>query len=436
MDHSSHLVMYDPAQANRNKKTIIYFLAAVTMYLCFLVVHYFSKAEALKLVANGFAFFIFILFLLKILLQPTLARLNIFYVSAFALLVFGMLGNAIANYGSTNFSDYLKMALSPFFFVIGYCSLNVKKFQGDTRFKLLFFTSVILVMPVLIALGEMAIWGAQFREGESISIFANRNNAALYAIVLSILFLVLGISRRWLITYLLLVAVLFGTLGVFVAVTLSIFIVSLSRKNAGYLLALPLALLLLLTAAPNLPVFERLLHLGEGLVYLFTIGEIRHILEMSYGELSELMGGSSDVSFFFRIKHWLELFQTYAGGTLMSIFFGRGVGSSVLETSLELVPHNDYLRYLYECGIAPFLGFLILNLRILVDIGRNYFAIPFITISIYFFTENLINNFLAMMLYYFLAGFIIVRSKALAKQKARYEHFASQPKLFCGGRLG
>jgi len=155
---------------------------------------------------------------------------------------------------------------------------------------------------------------------------------------------------------------------------------------------------------------------------------------MSYGELTQVMG-SSDVSFFFRITHWAELLEKYSNGSLDTMLFGNGVGSSARMTTAGLVPHNDYLRYLFECGLFAFLGFLILNLRIIKDAGSSYVAIPVITIVIYFFSENLINNFLAMMLFYFLAGFVIAQKFGMRTTRTRHGHSASQPELFRFGRL-
>lgn len=399
------------------KKTVVYFLASVAMYLSLLVINYFHKGEAMKLVANGFALFIFTVFLLKVLLQPTVPRLNMHYAVGFTLIIFGMLCNAIENYGATDMADYLKMILSPLFFFIGYFSLSLGEFRDSERKKLLFFTSVIFLVPALIALGEAAVWGGQFKEGESISIFANRNNAALYALALSPLFIILKIDRRWVGLYLIMVSALFGTLGVFIALMLSIIIVKIRKRNIGTLIIFSMTSLVLVSIMLNLPVFHRLHNLIEGLKYLYSTGQIQYISQMNYGELSKIMG-SSDVSFFFRIIHWMELMKIYSSGSLLQVLFGHGVGSSVRETSAALVPHNDYLRYLFECGIFAFTGFLILNLRIAKDIGSTYISVPFVTIIIYFFSENLINNFLAMMLFYFLAGFVIAKTTAMAKQRA------------------
>jgi hypothetical protein len=438
---SSQIQSYEieTVSRHRSRKTAIYFLASVSVYLALLALTYFYKSDVLKSLANGFALVIFITFLLKTFLQPTVLRLNEGYVSTFALLIFGMLCSVIANFGETDVADYLKMLLSPLFFVIGYFSLNLKEFSGSARRKLLFFTFVILVIPSLIAIGELMVWGAKFKEEElSISIFANRNNAALYALVLSILFVILKISRRWIIFYLVAVSALFATLGVLAAVVLAMVIVQIRRRNIVYMtLYLMLAAvisLVLMSTMPSLPIFERLLKLSEGLQYLYSSGQFGYLSQMSYGELSEIMG-SSDVSFLFRIMHWTELLDIYSNGSFGTMLFGHGVGSSVRLTAAGLVPHNDYMRYLFECGFFAFMGFLILNLRIMKDVGSTYAAIPFMAIVIYFFSENLINNFLAMMLFYFFAGYVIAQKSAMQKSRTQYECFAGQPELLHLRRL-
>lgn len=424
--------MYTQAQLNnlnvslprRGDITIIYFMAAVTVYLSLLVVHYFDKSEVTKLVSNGVAFSIFACLVPRLFSSSGRLVLHKHYVLALGLLIFGMLFSGVVNIGQTEFADYLKMTIGPLFFVIGYRSSHINEFRGTARRQMLFLTTVIFALPVMIAVGEAAGWGAQFQDGQSVSIFSNRNNAALYAIVLSILFMILNMRLRWLVVYLLAVAVLFGTLGVLLAVILSIALVHLAKGRFIYLVTFSSLLLVSMIFMPDLPVIDRLSSLHAGLSHLFSSGEIWRVSDMSYGELSQVMGGSSDVSFFFRIKHWSELIGMYLNGSLEQIFFGHGVGSSVRDTSLSLVPHNDYLRYLYECGLLAFIGFLFLNLRIVKDMGSSYIAVPFLTVTLYFFSENLINNFLAMMLYFFLAGFLIARKKAIAKLKVKHEYFA------------
>ncbi|RJG05832.1 hypothetical protein D3870_07195 [Noviherbaspirillum cavernae] len=422
-----------------SRKTIIHFLAFVSVYLSLLALNYFLKNDALKTLANGFAFLIFAMFLLKILQQKTVLRLKNGYALTFAVLIFGMVCNVVVNLGATDIADYLKMLLSPFFFVIGYLSLNLNEFSGTVRKKMLFFTWMLLLVPSVIAVGEQMVWGSRFQEEDlAISIFANRNNAALYALVLSILFAILKVNLRWILLYLVAVSVSFATLGVLVAVVLGIVVVQIRKGNILYLMLslmlVVVAFLILMSTMPTLPVFERLMSLGEGLHYLYSSGQIRNLSRMNYGQLSEIMG-SSDISFFFRITHWAELLEIYSNGSLESMLFGNGVGSSVRMTAAGLVPHNDYLRYLFECGLFAFMGFLLLNLRIIKDAGSTYAAIPCTAIMIYFFSENLINNFLAMMLFYFLAGFVIARNTAMRKTRTRHEHYASQPELLRFGRL-
>lgn len=404
--------------------TIIYFIAGVSFYLSILGVHYFEKSEAIKLAANAIAFSIFVALLPKLFAHQGRIVLNKYYALALGMMTLGMLGNGAFNYDQMEMSDFLKMAIAPLFFIIGYRSLNIKEFRGRARRQLVFLTLVVVAIPVFIGVGEIAGWGDRFREEESVSIFSNRNNAALYAIVLSILFVILNMRLRWMMCYLVFIAALFGTLGVLMAVILSIAFVYAKKGKLWQLALLSGALILSLLLMPGIPVFERLSGLNAGLSYLLSSGEIWHISEMNYGDLSQIMGGSSDVSFFFRIKHWSELMISYLSSSMPEMLFGHGVGSSVRDTSMHLVPHNDYLRYLYECGVLPFIGFALLNIRIVKDLASSYVAVPFMTVSLYFFSENLINNFLSMMLFYFFAGFLIAKKNAIIKLREKYEYSA------------
>jgi O-antigen ligase len=110
------------------------------------------------------------------------------------------------------------------------------------------------------------------------------------------------------------------------------------------------------------------------------------IARMPARQLIELTG-STDMSAFFRIGHWSNIWQIYSSQGLGGILFGYGANQTWVLTVLPLPPHNDYLRVMAEYGL--------LNLLVFV---------PFTVLLIYFFSENLLDNFTSMALFFSNAG--------------------------------
>ena len=69
---------------------------------------------------------------------------------------------------------------------------------------------------------------------------------------------------------------------------------------------------------------------------------------------------------------------------LATTLVGFGVGASVELTPMGMVPHNDYLRLFFECGLFVFISFVSLIGHMNRNIGLNFRLIPFFTISLYF----------------------------------------------------
>ena len=83
------------------------------------------------------------------------------------------------------------------------------------------------------------------------------------------------------------------------------------------------------------------------------------------------------------------------------LVFGSGFGSVPKINSFGLVAHNDYLTWLVDLGISGFLLIVYGVWSSFSKLSKTYFIIPYLTILIYFFTENLFYNFFAVMLFSF-----------------------------------
>jgi O-antigen ligase len=130
----------------------------------------------------------------------------------------------------------------------------------------------------------------------------------------------------------------------------------------------------------------------------------------TYADLVRILN-TTDLSFIFRLKHWLNLLNIFQNGSGFDWMFGFGIGSSVALSDIRLVPHNDYLRYLFETGYISLIGFAMFMWTIMYNCGRRWESVPLFTITIYFFSENLINNYIAMSIFYFCAGALVLRIK-------------------------
>ena len=84
--------------------------------------------------------------------------------------------------------------------------------------------------------------------------------------------------------------------------------------------------------------------------------------------------------------------------------FGYGAGQTGVLTVLPLPPHNDYLRVLAEYGLFNFLVFVPFVLSIALSIKQQAAKIIFTVLLIYFLSENLLDNFTSMALFFSYAG--------------------------------
>jgi hypothetical protein len=119
--------------------------------------------------------------------------------------------------------------------------------------------------------------------------------------------------------------------------------------------------------------------------------------DVDFGAAAESHGGSA-TSALWRLTMWWRVIRTYAEGRPYQWFLGRGVGAS--EAMFGILPHNDYLRLLFETGAVGLIAFLGLVFSAWRGMeARDRYVVPLILV--YTLSENNLDNFLCMVLFMF-----------------------------------
>ena len=247
------------------------------------------------------------------------------------------------------------------------------------------------------------------------SIFVNKNNAIFYFIALAPFLYFLDYNKKFIFLYLIFMALLFNTLGAVVALFMASAIVyfRLSLKSLVFsiFIIITLSIVVFLLAKIGSPTIERLINAYTISIQLFNTYSFSEITELNFGEVVQLTG-STDLSLFFRIIHWLDIFYYYCNAPFYNQLFGIGVDNIQNISKIKLVAHNDWLKMLVEIGFLYFITYLIFILVVLKNIAKidRMVTLFFITILIYLFSDNLITNFLSMSLFYYFLGLIYKKS--------------------------
>jgi O-antigen ligase len=330
------------------------------------------------------------------------------YVLPLLLYYYGLLGSIAYNFETLDWPVAIKLLLAPLFLMIGARIEAGRSANGSVAVGTWVVFGLIVLLPVVVLAFQLATGVNVFARGAEFSIFANRNNAGLYAVALLGLYTVL--ARRAPTNILVYVAVgaSFGTLGVLFAVILSLMLLIATRGNLiRYAFGLLIAGASMFVLSVNdVWIFARFKPVF-GTVQLLIDPRVQ-FASLSYERLYHYLG-TTDLSLAFRIKHWHDLIDILASAPIFNSVFGMGVGASIRLSQAILPPHNDYLRMLFECGIVTFVGFVALLAIMLAKLGRRWETIPFLAIALYLFSENLVDNFLAMAVFYYTGGALLYR---------------------------
>lgn len=376
-------------------------LRLLAIYVVLLGVDRIVPLGPLKTLTNAFAVAIPLILVLDRLLSARPMLIPSPVGLSLLLIMVALVGSWAVN-GISDMASFTKILILPLFVMLGFNAVAFDRSDPGQLASLNRLFVVLLAVPlVLLVLNDRF----PHEDPSVVSIFANRNTAALYMVGLANVLFLRGVRLGYIVVFLSLVALLFSTLGVLMAIALALVYSLGVRRYLGIYLLVGVVSFLLVLALPDLPILERLNELFANVAAVTAAGTWTALDQMTYLDLYLMTGSSTDLSIFFRLKHWQELWAVYAAGGWPGLLFGFGVGESVFHTDLALVPHNDYLRLLVEAGPLGFLGFTLLNLYMIARIGRRSVVISTAAVAIYFFSDNLIDNFPSMTMYYFFAGY-------------------------------
>lgn len=409
--------MRTAAAAPRPADGTVLFLAQFTAYVLLFALAVVAQSGLLKVIANVYAVVIFglVAFAWMTRAHPP-SRWATAVVVCWLVYMSGIACSLIVNPAHILWGDLVKLSLAPAFLIFGAAferSRGVAFLWQRPIVRVLF--GLLVVVPLLTWAAQLVQSGFQVDGVRETSIFANRNNAAVYAVtLLGIYTVITGKPLRSLLLFMA-VGVMFGTLGVLLAVVIALALTVARPRELALLLALVVAAAAGYALAPTFGPFARITPVVDS-VRLLLEGRI-NLHTVTFAELV-LALKTSDLSFIFRLKHWVDLLSEFARADAYHWLFGFGVGSSIRLSDMHLVPHNDYLRYLFEFGVVTLAGFVGMIGLVLARCGRRWETVPLLVVVVYLFSENLTTNYTAIAFFYFTAGALSERLAAAARAAA------------------
>lgn len=318
---------------------------------------------------------------------------NILFIAA----AFGFTLLSIAFNGSkASITDAIKYLSIYVFYAAGYaCASRLRPIE--TR-----YVCILAALPILFfaTVGSSRVPDFVLANlGNTFSYFANTNIATLYySALIFVLAERLG-GRAILLQFV--NVVLLNKIGAAVATVAAIasWIAVPLRKES--LIALVVSAVVAIIAFWS-GALDRVLAVLESMRVLVDLGP-DYVSRMSFKRLVEVTG-TTDLSGFFRVIHWANIWDIYSSSSLGTVLFGYGIGQTPYLTVLPFIPHNDYLRVLVEYGPINLAIFLCFLLHVLRGLETGAARVLFMVLLIYFSSENLLDHFASMTLYFTYAG--------------------------------
>jgi hypothetical protein len=262
-------------------------------------------------------------------------------------------------------------------------------------------TQVLLILFISVTIFKGSSWDGGTRHS---GLFVNPNNLALIPFLL--LFFIDERKDRWFIRLgahgvVVTVLAFSGTSGAVLAYAIGLAIHFSSMVSKAFRsLASALTVFVLLAGVTFVAMDGERFLPQTRMIHQIAImrTEFKDVIDganIQYYEKEKVLGSGSG-SGIWRLMHWRKTITTYLDGTPAQQIFGFGIGSS--PVILGVLPHNEYLRILFEQGIVGFLLFIFAWKRIIMTAPAEVRYIGLIT-AIYSFSENNLDNFPFMALF-------------------------------------
>ncbi|MBR1156040.1 O-antigen ligase family protein [Bradyrhizobium sp. JYMT SZCCT0428] len=376
-----------------NAQYFVTILASITALSVLTFLYHLLNAPVFNTLSNAGCMMLIAYSGITVLRSPHTSTMNILYLAAACILT--TLSIAF-NWSQSSVTDGIKYLSIYIFYAAGHAYAAPLR-SIETR-----YICFLAILPIafLVAVGDSRVPDFVANNiGNTFSYFANANIATLYFSAL-----VFALSDRLkgrAIFLQFLNAALMNKIGAAVATVVAVCLWILIPLRKESVIALT-AFAAVSAIAFSLGAFDRAVTLLGSMSLLVELGP-EVVSRMSFGKLVELTG-TTDLSGFFRVIHWANIWDIYSSGGLATLLFGYGIGQTPYLTVLQFVPHNDYLRILAEYGplnLIVFVGFL---LHVLSNLKTGHAKVLFMILLIYFFSENLIDHFVSMTLYFTYAG--------------------------------
>lgn len=215
---------------------------------------------------------------------------------------------------------------------------------------------------------------------------------------------------KWSVILLMAYIVSASTLGIIAAVILAILIIHKNNTKLIFITFIMVVITVICVMKIDLPVFLRIrdvISIATSLSWY----DWTHLKDMDFYAVSlqtDMLSDRNDnTSFLWRLAHWQRILDGFLDNWWYSILFGLGDGYA--NAKCGNFCHNEFLKFFAENGIIV-LGILMSWVKIVHRKLQGFRVYYFIlAIICYHITENLIDSFVACVLFYFSLGYWIKR---------------------------
>jgi hypothetical protein len=389
----SSIALSKRATESANPQYFTTILASISVISVLTFFYHLLNSPIFNTLSNAVSIAVIAYAIFSVLRSEHNSTINIFYIAAAGAFTVMSIAFNLFNASITEGIKYLSIYI---FYAAGYAS--AAKFRPvETR-----YVCFLAALPIFfyLAFGDSRVPDFIQNNGTNIfSYFANANVATLYFSAL-IFALAERLGGRAIFLQFLNVA-LMNKIGAAVATAVAIglwILVPLRKESVIALMIFILVAIIAVWAGA----FDRAFATLESMNLLVELGP-DYVSQMSFKQLV-ILTGTTDLSGFFRVIHWYNIWDIYSSSGPGTLLFGYGIGQTPNLTVLKFIPHNDYLRILAEYGPLNLIVFVCFLLHVLLNLKTGHTKVLFMVLLIYYFSENLIDHFASMALYFTYAG--------------------------------